>query len=186
MMSVMSPTADPNQRATRSVEESAFEAIYREMVRTVYRYCTARLGRSDGEEVTAEVWHAAAARFVDGRSEEVTAAWLMVVARNKVIDRWRKAERRGAVAHLLRAAKDDLIDVPEDWDPHPHHDEVHEALAQLTVRHRSLLIHHHVDGMTAPEIADELGVSVSSIESTLARARQSFRRAYTQAERSDS
>lgn len=163
---------------TMTDQTARFETVYRTNLPNVYRYATARLGTSDGEEVTAEVFHAAAVAFNDGREEQVSGAWLMAVTRNKVIDRWRKAERRNALAHLIRPGKGDLVSFPEDWAVDPNREAVLAALDKVSERHRALLVLHYVDGMPAPEIAETLGISVSSIESALARARRSFRRHY--------
>ena len=165
-------------RRTMTDQTARFETVYRKNLPDVYRYATARLGTSDGEEVTAEVFHAAAVAFNDAREEHVTPAWLMAVTRNKVIDRWRKAERRNALAHLLQPGKGDLVTFPDDWAADPNREAVLAALDKVSDRHRALLILHYVDGMPAREIAETLGMSVSSIESALARARGSFRRYY--------
>jgi len=79
------------------------------MLPVVYKYASARLGKDDGEDVTSEVFHAAADRLRKGEEDVVTPAWLMAVAKNKVIDRWRKAERRGALSHLVEPRAEDLI-----------------------------------------------------------------------------
>ena len=159
-------------------ELDAFERLYRSMLPTVYRYTTARLGRSEGEDVTSEVFHAAAIAFVDGRGEQVTDAWLMAVARNRVIDRWRKAERRSALAHLVHRRQDEQVVFPEDWTAASTREHVLDALGAIKPRHRRLLIAHYVDGIPAPELAEHLGTTATAIESALARARASFRKQY--------
>ncbi len=159
-------------------EIDAFEAVYRSMLPTVYRFCTARLGRAEGEDVTSEVFHAAAIAWSDGRRAQVSDAWLMAVARNKVIDRWRKAERRDNLAHLVRPRRDELIEFPADWQATPRRAQVLGALDALSPRHRRLLIAHYVDGIPVPELAEQLGLGTSAVESALARARRAFRRHY--------
>jgi len=159
-------------------ELDAFERLYRSMLPTVYRYATVRLGRSEGEDVTSEVFHAAAIAFVDGRHKQVTDAWLMAVARNRVIDRWRRAERRSALAHLVHRRPDEQAVFPEDWAVAPTRERVLDTLDAMTSRHRRLLIAHYVDGISAPELAEHLGTTLAAIESALARARASFRKLY--------
>ena len=148
------------------------------MLPTVYRFTTARLGTAEGEDVTGEVFHAAVVACTDGRREAVTPAWLMAVARNKVIDRWRKAERRNAITFLHRKRATDLMSFPEDWADSSLREAVLTALDRITPRHRSLLVAHYVDGMPVPELADLLDQSVPAVESALARARRSFRAHY--------
>lgn len=157
---------------------TAFEHLYRENVKTVNVYTSARLGRDAGEDVTAEVFHAAVVAIRSGRSEQVTVSWLMTVARNKVIDRWRLAGRRKAKAHLLHM-RDDLASFPPDWNDDHRRDAVLTALSKIKERHRILLTLHHVDGMPIVEIVNVMQQSNEAIESALVRARQAFRRLYS-------
>lgn len=155
----------------------ALEEAYRTNVRAVYAYAAARLGRSEGEDVTAEVFHAAALAFADGRSADVTPAWLMSVTRNKVIDRWRRAERRMAKAHLLDESSEPPDPLSMTLD-HERRDRVLDALSALNRRHRMLLVLHYLEQQPVPDIAAALGQSTASIESALARARARFRTEY--------
>lgn len=176
---------EPQMRAERETDEdttATFDALYDTELGTVFRFARARLGRSDGEEVTAEVFHAAALAFADGRGDTITPAWLMAVARNKVIDRWRRAERRKAKRHLVWEREENAVELPAHWAGSGTRESVLAALDRVTPRHRTLLVLHHVDGMTVPEIARTLGQSTRSVESALSRARESFRRHYDGAE----
>jgi RNA polymerase sigma-70 factor (ECF subfamily) len=157
---------------------ASFDALYDAEFGSVYRYARARVGHSDGEEVTAEVFHAAALAHADGQGSTVTPAWLMAVTRNKVIDRWRRAERHKAKRHLVWPREKDAVEFPEHWTQSGTREAVLGALDQMKTRHRTLLILHHVDGMSVPEIASALDESTRSVESALARARSSFRRNY--------
>jgi RNA polymerase sigma-70 factor (ECF subfamily) len=100
----------------------------------------------------------------------------MAVARNKVIDRWRREERRRARAHLVWSRERDEVDpFPDHWSRDATRRTVLDVLDRLPGRYRSLLVAHYVDEMTVPDIADATGGSVRSIESALARARRAFR-----------
>lgn len=166
------------RRERKRSSTASFDALYDAEFGSVYRYASARLGRSDGEEVTAEVFHAAALAHADGHESTVSPAWLMAVTRNKVIDRWRSAERHKAKRHLVWPREEDAVEFPEHWTRSGNRESVLEALDRMKSRHRTLLILHHVDGMSVPEIATALGESARSVESALARARASFRRNY--------
>ena len=163
-----------------AVDIDAFDDLYRANIRGVYAYAAARLGADDADDVTAEVFHAAVVAFRSGRSEQVTPAWLMAVTRNKVIDRWRKAERRMAKAHLLRPPDDELRVA---WADDERRERVLATLHALKHRHRSLLILHHVEAMPIADIAAATGQSPSAVESALKRARAAFRRHYQRASR---
>ena len=173
------------REAERTMGTSAdFDAIYDAEFANVLRFTTARLGRGEGEEVTADVFHAAALAFADGQSDRVTGAWLMTVARNKVVDRWRREERRRSRAHLIWSRDDAIEPFPDHWSRAATRRSVLDVLERLPKRYRSLLVAHYVDEMSVPDIADATGGSVRSIESALARARRAFRSEYRRQEAS--
>ena len=107
----------------------------------------------------------------------------MAVARNKVIDHWRKTERRDRRLHLVGAG-----DAPQ---PEPHEDSVRGDRPGARRRRlsiacpnviRLLLMLHYVDGYTAPHLAELSGSTPAAIESALARARRAFRAHWTELE----
>lgn len=164
----------PSLSNSASATPGSFEAFYRQHVGEVYAYTVARVGREDAEDITAEVFHAAAKALTAEEAAELSAAWLMTVARNKVIDQWRKRERREQKLHLL-TFEDEMPDPSESVLSSEQREKVLAALDRVSNRHRFLLMTHYVDGMSASEIADASSMSVAAVESALARARRSFR-----------
>ncbi len=151
----------------------------------LYIYARARVGPTEAEDVTADCFHAAAIAYRDGRAEQITQAWLLSVAHNKVIDRWRRASTRRSKFHLLQPRPDLTDAFPPALDSQPIREAVLEALDQLTQRRRALLILHHVDGTPTKEIATQLGLSPTAVDSALARARRAFRHHYQPPEGSE-
>jgi RNA polymerase sigma-70 factor (ECF subfamily) len=160
----------------------ALARIYWAEVGRVHGFARSRVGESEAEDITSEVFHAAALAARDGRMEQVTPSWLMAVARNKVIDRWRMAARRKAKLHLL-ATEDTTL--PPNWTADERRADVLAALDRLKPRHRTLLILHHVDGMSIRDLAEAADQSQHAVESALARARLAFRRCYKAGGRND-
>lgn len=164
-------TTDPDTLAR-------LEEIYRANVRRVYGFAHHRVGDGDAMDVVSETFHAAALAVRDGRIDQVTTAWLMAVARNKIADHWRRAYRRKARLQLIRPPPEDLVAFPDHWHEDPRRPEVIAALDRIRDDQRSLLVLHHVDGMSVAELAELTGRSPSAVESALARARRAFRRMY--------
>ena len=161
------------------LDAGRFDALYRQNVGVIHRYAAARLGTHEGEDVTAEVFHAAIRALQSG--VDVNGAWLMAVVKNKVIDHWRRAERRAGKLHLIWTA---------DGQPEPHEGlfaeldqrQVVQVLDRLSERHRLLLMLHYLDGYTAADLAEISGGTPAAVESALARARRSFRSLWSEAE----
>ena len=152
-----------------------FEELFRSEVDRVHSYARARLGESEAEDVVADVFHAAALAVRDGNEAALMPAWIMTVARNKVIDRWRRAQRRKVRDGMFRSHEQERLVEMDDWTDPGNREEVVATLDRLSSVHRMLLVLHYVDGMPASEIAEQLDKSVPAVESMLARARRAFR-----------
>ncbi|NNE11504.1 MAG: sigma-70 family RNA polymerase sigma factor [Ilumatobacter sp.] len=170
------------QLSAEAAGQRDLERLYRAHFAEVYSYARARLGPDEGEDVAAECFQAAARLFDQGRGDEVTIRWLMAVVRNKVVDRWRRASTRRERAHLVAVDDRTEDEVAALIARSARRDAVLAALDQLSLRHRALLVLFHVEGKTAREIGDDLGITVVNVNSALARARRAFRRHYQEPE----
>jgi RNA polymerase sigma-70 factor, ECF subfamily len=63
-----------------------------------------------------------------GAAPEVTVAWLVGVARHKLVDHWRRLEREERSRVVMDGLCDDIDD---PWDEHLDRSVVYAALAQL-------------------------------------------------------
>ncbi|ARU51310.1 hypothetical protein CBR64_07215 [Cellulosimicrobium cellulans] len=82
------------------------------------------------------------------------------------IDQWRRRRREVLVA------TDDVPEHAERSAPvetHAERDRLVRALATLTLRQRRIVVLRHLVGMSAREVADDLGVSVGTVKSTASR-----------------
>ena len=138
----------------------------------LFRYCLARTAnRAVAEEAASEAFLAAARTVASGRGD-VDRAWLFVVARNRIVDGWRSAERRRRRFASLVALR---RDVEEDSDVADRLGEVVvDVMRQLPERQRAALALRYLDGCTVGEVAVELGIEYTAAESLLARGRRNF------------
>lgn len=180
MKSVMAPKSAEGS-AVPVLDGGPFDALYNENVGAVYKYATSRLGVEEGEDVTAEVFHAAL-RAIQ-QEVNVTGAWLMAVVRNKVIDQWRRTERRERKLHLIWEGDSPQVEPHEGLFAAVDRENVLEVLHRLSERHRLLLMLHYVDGYTANDLAEMSGGTGAAVESALARARRAFRSHWTELEK---
>jgi RNA polymerase sigma-70 factor (ECF subfamily) len=105
--------------------------------------------------------------------QEVTVPWLIGVARHKLVDHWRRAEResRGLGAVALQEAEDPW---PDLLDTHA----AHAALQRLPGPQRTALTLRYLDGLPVAEVAELVGRTLHATETLLARARAALRRIY--------
>lgn len=152
-------------------------ALYDEAVGDVYGYLYRRCSSPAlAEDLTSETFLAAASAVARGRAPSpFTVGWLIAVARNKLVDHWRRVEREQRVLTLVG---DDAGQVDDRWDVALDGAVAHDALARLGPHHRSALTLRYLDGLTVPETAHCLQRSVGATEVLLVRARRAFRHAY--------
>jgi RNA polymerase sigma-70 factor, ECF subfamily len=154
----------------------AFLELYDRALPEVYGYLVRRCG-SDAvaEDLTAEVFLAGVAALQRGTLERPTVAWLVTVARHKLVDHWRRTgrEQRGLALAVSRQPSDD-----GSWVDHLEEGPALSALARLGAHHRSALTLRYLDGLPVPEVAEHLGRTVHATEALLVRARLAFRRTY--------
>lgn len=150
----------------------AFREVYDRTMPAVYRYLFRHCGgiRSVAEDLTQETFLVAVRAA--GNDVEVTLPWLIGVARNKLLEHWRR-ERREA-GRLARRAAFEHGDVD---GPGPA-TEVVEALGHLPPLHRIALTLRYLDDLPVNEVASAIGKSLHATESILARARASFKKHY--------
>jgi RNA polymerase sigma-70 factor, ECF subfamily len=153
-------------------------AMYERALPQVYGYLSARTSSiTVAEDLTSETFLAAADAVQRDAVPELTVAWLITVARNKLVDHWRREERD-------ERRKFRLIESPvetEDDDETTERFErarVHAVLTDLGAHHRAALTLRYLDGLSVPEVADYLGRTVHATEALLVRARRAFRARY--------
>lgn len=175
MMSVMAAT-------TRNDHAAELMRIYDTAVDEVYRYLRARCGqRHLAEDLTADTFLAAVGQVHRRAVEEVTVAWLIGIARHKLMDHWRRVARRPETT-LDDELPEHGIVADETWSAVIDRQHVGAVMAELGAHHRSALILRYFDGLPVPEVADHLGRTVHATETLLVRARREFRTAYARQE----
>jgi RNA polymerase sigma-70 factor (ECF subfamily) len=157
----------------------ALLALYDDAVGEVYGYLLARCrNRTVAEDVTSEVFMGAVDSVTRGRVDEVTTAWLIGIARHKLVDHWRRVERDQR--RLTAVAEEPPTTGADDdpWDARLDVLAARDALEQLGAHHRSALTLRYLDGLSVPECAAVLDRTVHATEALLIRAKRAFREIY--------
>ena len=161
-----------------TADATAFRDWYDAAMPRVYAYLYSRTGGDAGlaEELTQQTFVAALRRpeSFAGRAEAVT--WLIAIARNKLVDHFRGAERDRRHLRAVEARPGESPDAA--WTSASLRDEIGHALDALPPEQRLALVLHVVDGLPVRAVAQEMGRSEDATESLIRRARAAFRRAY--------
>jgi RNA polymerase sigma-70 factor (ECF subfamily) len=165
-----------SQASSTADQGPALLALYDRALPEVYGYLLRRCdGAAVAEDLTAETFLAAVSAVRKGTVPTMTTAWLIGVARHKLVDHWRKRARD---ERNLQAVADEAPPDDDPWDAHLEASVAHDVLGRLGVHHRAALTLRYLDGLPVAEVADQLGRTLHATEALLVRARLAFRRAY--------
>ena len=155
---------------------AALLAMYDRALPQVYGYCRARAGNEAvAEDLTAETFLAAVQAIQRDAIPDLTVAWLVGVARHKLVDYWRRHAREERSLRLLPGENDAVDDIEERFE----RTRAREVLDELGAHHRAALTLRYLDGLSVPEVAHHIDRTVHATEALLVRARNAFRAAYT-------
>jgi RNA polymerase sigma-70 factor (ECF subfamily) len=153
--------------------------LYDAALPQVYGYLLARCGRRTlAEDLTAETFLAAVAACRREPPPEPSVGWLVGIARHKLVDHWRSAERESRGLQVIGGAEGGVNSWVDPWDAHLDALLAHEVLAEQSGPHRAALTLRYLDGLSVGEVARVLGRTVHATEALLVRARTAFRRTY--------
>ncbi|MFD6951530.1 RNA polymerase subunit sigma [Nocardiopsis sp. TSRI0078] len=160
--------------AARRGSDTALEAFVRRTRPGVTRYIARRVHSDRVEELTQETYLRALHGLPRFAGRAPARAWLLAIARNTVVDRYRGD-----------AARPDCVR-PTDWDLLPERsarfDEyvvLRALLEGLPAERRQAFVLTQVEGLTYAEAARSAGVPVGTIRSRVARARGELLRGFT-------
>ena len=149
----------------------------------VYGYVLSRCGqRALAEDVTSETFLAAVDAVRRDDPPVVSVAWLVGVARHKLVDHWRRQARemRGLTALGATGVEDE-----DPWETQLDALRARDVLVDLAPHHRAALTLRYVDDLPVADVAVLLERTVHGTEALLVRARAAFRRAYAVEENDD-
>jgi RNA polymerase sigma-70 factor (ECF subfamily) len=160
-------------------DHRAFASIYDEYTGRVYAYDRQRLNDpADAEDVTAIVFlkaYEALGRY-DHRGVPFSA-WLFSIARNAVIDRYRKVGRAPLPAPIEEAEDTPApTDVEREVLARFDAERIRAAMGELTDEQSEVLELRFFAGLTAPEVAQVTGRTPGAIKALQHRAIRSLAR----------
>ena len=162
--------------STHDDQGEALMSLYDGALPEVYGYLQRRCrNRATAEDLTTEVFLGAVESIQRRVVADVTVAWLIGIARHKLADHWRRAERddRKLRAVISEPARDD-----DPWDSRIDVLTARDVLGELGGHHRAALTLRYVDDLPVSEVAELLGRTVGATEALLVRARRAFRTRY--------
>lgn len=175
---------DPHVEQQNELEDlKEFRVFYDRALPQVYSYLINRCGglRATAEDLTQETFEAAVKTIANANGTTVSVAWLIGVARHKLLDHYRRTGREDRKLARFRergSKREELL----EWEGEGSRDKALAALDLLPASQRAAMVLRYLDDLSIPEIAKALHKSVHAVESLLARGRESFRHFYSEGE----
>ena len=141
----------------------------------------------DAEDLLEEVFLAAFKNAALSRlSAERQLAWLLHVARNKVIDRYRKLALHTLVPIEQAWSLEDKALTPEEYtEQQENYTQLYWALAKLSPLQRELIRLRYTNNLPFSEIAHNLGKSEEAVRKLCTRTLHKLRCIYNKTERGE-
>ncbi len=161
----------PSLHRRRIHSDAAFERLYQRHVKDVYRYSLGLLGApADAEDVTQTTFLNAYQAYRRGTQPEKPRNWLIGIAHNVCLQRFRQTQRRPHEVEFVEAAGP----AADEYDG-PTAADLKRALLELPPNQRSALVMRELEGRSYAEIAAILSISTTALETLLFRARRALR-----------
>lgn len=171
-------------RRSRAGDVGAFEELFRKYQKPIYSMLY-RMVRSaeDAVDLTQDAFVQAYAQLGTLRNEAMFYAWLRQIAVNLARNRHKRLTRvrMESLDETLTAEEGETLSKQlADTAPSPESAvedaelrwRVEQAISELSEDHRTVVVLHHLEHMGVADIAQILGVSVGTVKSRLARARE--------------
>ena len=173
--------------AAASHEPEAFAAFYSRYAEPVFAFFIARTQRPDlAADLTAETFAAALAGASSFRGESASAApWLFQIARNKMLDSFRRkrvddAARRRLGMQPIEIDDGELAELEGRLDLAAHEAWLADALASLPVEQRAAVMARVIDERDYAEIAAEVECSQAVVRQRVSRGLATLRARFSE------
>tara|TARA_B110000305_G_scaffold230011_2_gene281673 strand:- start:4000 stop:4647 length:648 start_codon:yes stop_codon:yes gene_type:complete len=171
-------------------DQAAFEEMVSRYWDRIYAMVHQLLrNQQDAEEVTQDAFIRAHRGLVNFRGDSAFSTWLYQIATNLARNRywyWWRRKRDKTISFDQPVGADNSTplseifvtksETPEDAAiTQELVDNIAEGMEKLSPKHREILILRNVKNLTYEEIADILTISIGTVKSRIARARESLR-----------
>jgi RNA polymerase sigma-70 factor (ECF subfamily) len=174
----------------KSGDAAAFDEMVSRYWDRIYSMVNQLLRNSeDAEEVTQDAFIRAHRGLVNFRGESAFSTWLFQIATNLARNRYwywwrRKKDKSVSLDAPLRSDSETTlgdviaaeVETPDDITVNREFvTRIASGMERLGAKHREILVLRNVKNQTYEEIAGILGISVGTVKSRIARARESLR-----------
>lgn len=158
-------------------DRQALESLLSTLAPSILRFGTRMCrGGHDAEDVLQDTLLTIANHLGEFKGESSLESWVFALTRSACARRTRGLKNKPPLSDEYLVSERDAAPSPEERAAERELSRVlHAALDGLSDEHREVIHLRDVEGLTAPEAAHALGISVDALKSRLHRAREALR-----------
>lgn len=164
-------------RQARAGDPDAWDALFRRYQLPLFAYVQELVRDEQASlDIVQEAFIAATRHIGSLRSDEKFGSWLFGIARQKVVQRWRKPDRSAPLEEAPESELAEADDDPCEWLVRQEEEEdFMRRLDQLPTAQRDVLLLHFLEDFSLEEIAGIAGVPVGTVKSRMYHAKRTLR-----------
>ncbi len=159
-------------------DEKGFIEVYDLYVEKIYRFIFFKISNhEEAEDLTSEVFVKAWQYMQENKEIKSISSFLYAIARNKVIDLYRKRSKEQTVCldDRIDTLRDEKSDITRVIDDKIGFDNINNFLGKLKAEYREALLLRYVDDFSIAEIAEILGKKKGTVRVLIHRALEALR-----------
>lgn len=171
-------------------DQSAFDEMVSRYWDRIYSMVHQLLrNQQDAEEVTQDAFIRAHRGLANFRGDSAFSTWLYQIATNLARNRywywWRRKRDKSVSFDAPVSSENDMtladiipaeVESPDDITVNQEFvNRIGQGMEKLSSKHREILVLRNIKNLSYEEIASILGISVGTVKSRIARARESLR-----------
>lgn len=173
-----------NIELLKSGDQQAFSDLVEEYQQFVFTTCLGMVhDKDDADDLCQDVFIECHRSIHTFRAEAKLSSWLCRIAINKSLNFLKKKKRKNFIQRMMGGDEEKCTDACWDIDLDVNDETlkirieaVYKAIDTLSKNQRTAFVLCKYDEMSYKEIAEVMGISISSVESLLFRARKSLQK----------
>jgi len=156
----------------------AFEVLYHRHKGPLYRFILRQSGPRFADELFQDIWLRVISSRTSYKIKSTFKTWLYHIARNRIIDYYRRQNIRPLDNHAetLSSIRDtDRVQPENQLETRHQHERLMKAIAELPAEQREVFLLKEEAGLAINEIADITGVTYEAAKSRLRYAMKKLR-----------
>lgn len=166
-------------KRARQNDKNAWESLVRENERMVYHIAYRMMqNEEDAKDISQEIFIKVYRNLSKFDESAAFSTWLYRIAVNTCIDALRK-KKGNQIVSLQEQTQEEHQDTPEqNYLQKEEQIQIMQTIETLSPEHRAMILMRDMEDMTYGEIAECLSLSLGTVKSRIARAREQFKKEF--------